>query len=157
LGYTGLLPHNDADGVDDILWNGIDLRATWTGIEGLSLSTHNNISFAKGADKDWYGMLPGSDSSFFTLYNAIGATITLSDRFSVNAQIGNIFSSTDLGSAGKTEQDTFWVEPKFIAKVGEHAEFNAGLRLDVENTTVSGGDDESVTTFSIPVGIKINF
>jgi hypothetical protein len=157
LGYSGLLPFTDADAVDNILWNGINLRATYTGINDISLSTHNNISFAKGADKDWMGELPGTDSTFFTLYNAIGATVTLSDRFSVNAQIGNIFSSTDLGDTGKKEQDTFWAEPKFIAKVGEHAEFNAGLRIELTNTTQSGADDDTVTTFSIPIGIKVNF
>jgi hypothetical protein len=157
LGYTGYLPYIDADDIDIILWNGVDLRVTWTGIENLSLSTHNNISFAKGAEKEWMGMLAGADSSFLTLYNAIGATVTLSDRFSVNAQIGNIFSSTNLEGAGKTEQDTFWLEPKFIAKVGEHAEFNAGLRLDIAMLTASGSDDETVTTFSVPVGIKVSF
>jgi hypothetical protein len=159
-GYTGLYTFSDADGVDNILWNGIDLRATYTGINDISLSTHNNISFAKGAEKDWYGMLAGADSSFLTLYNAIGATVTLSDRFSVNAQIGNVFSRYDLGNAGKIEQDLFWVEPKFIANVGEHTEFSAGFRVDFEKTTKNGNfgdDDETVTAFSVPIGIKVSF
>jgi hypothetical protein len=131
LGYTGLLPFNDAEGVDNILWNGIDLRATYTGINNISLSTHNNISFAKGAEKDWYGMLTGADSSFLTFYNAIGATVTLSDRFSVNAQIGNVFSRYDLGSTGKIEQDFLWVEPKFIAMLANtpNSVWDFGLTL----------------------------
>jgi hypothetical protein len=67
LGYTGFLPVSDASDVDNVLYSGIDLRATWTGIEGLSLSTHHNISFAQGAEKNWLGNL-GKDASFFTLY-----------------------------------------------------------------------------------------
>ena len=157
VGYTGLLPLSDASDVDSVLYNGIDLRAAWTGIEGLSLSTHNNISFAKGSKKDWMRILASDDASFFTLYNAIGATKELTEKFSVNAEISNIFSKTDLDTAGKSEYDSFGVAAKFIAKVTEHAEFNAGLRVDVEKTTVSGSDDETLTTFSIPVGIKVNF
>jgi hypothetical protein len=156
LGYTGFITAHDGEDVDNILYSGIDLRATWTGIEGLSLSTHNNVSFAKGSEKDWF-LLRDKDTSFFNLYNAIGATKEFTEKFSVNAEISNVFSKTDLGDNGKLEYDNLGIVAKFIAKVGEHAEFNAGLRLDVENATVSGGDDKSVTTFSIPIGIKVNF
>jgi hypothetical protein len=160
LGYTGMLPIiNDSD-YDNVLYSGIDLRATWTGIEGLSLSTHNNLSFAKGSDKDWSEMLLGNDSSFFTLFNAIGATKEINDKFSVNAVVSNIFSKTDLGDTGKIEYDSLGIAATFIAKVSENAEFNAGLRLDIEKTALSGGfgdADDSVTTFSVPVGIKVNF
>jgi hypothetical protein len=155
LGYTGFLTFNDASDIDNVLYSGIDLRATWTGIEGLSLSTHHNISFAQGAEKDWLGAL-GKDDSFFNLYNAIGATMELSEMFSVGAQIGNVFSKTDLG-ATETTTDTLWVEPKCIISIGEHAEFNAGLRLDLKMDTETGEDDENQTTFSIPIGIVISF
>jgi hypothetical protein len=159
LGYTGFLPVSDASDIDNVLYSGIDLRATWTGIEGLSLSTHHNISFAQGAEKNWMGNL-GKDASLCTLYNAIGVTKELTEKFSVNAEISNVFSKTDSGDAGKLEYDGFGVAAKFIAKVTENAEFNAGLKLDVEKTTTSGsfGDaDDSLTIFSIPVGIKVNF
>jgi hypothetical protein len=156
LGYTGFMLTNDNSDYENILWNGIDLRATWTGIETLSVSTHNNISLANGVEKNWALGFLGKDESFLHLYNSLGATKELTEDFSVSAQIGNVFSVIDR-AGGKTEQDTFWVEPKFIAKVGEHAEFSAGLRLDVAMTTVSGSDDETMTTFSIPVGIKVNF
>jgi hypothetical protein len=160
LGYTGMLPATNDSDYDNVLYSGIDLRATWTGIEGFSLSTHNNISFAKGSDKDWSGMLPGDDSSFFTLFNAIGLTKEITEKFSVNALVSNLFSKTDLGDAGKIEYDSLGIAAKFIAKVGEKAEFNIGLRLDVEKTVLDGkfGDaDDLVTTFSIPLGIKVNF
>jgi hypothetical protein len=158
LGYTGFVPLNDSSDVDNILWSGIDLRATWTGIEGLSISTHNNFSFASGAEKDWLGLL--TDGAFITLYNAIGATKELSEKFSVNAEAGNVFSKTDDGNSGAWEFENIWARATFIARAGEHAEFSAGLRVDFAKTTLSGrfGDgDESLTVFSIPVGIKVSF
>jgi outer membrane receptor protein involved in Fe transport len=120
----------------------------------LSLSTHNNISFAKGSDKEWTLLLQGDDSSFFTLYNAIGATVTLTERFGVNAEIGNIFSKTDrTGVASDTDYDTVWGQAKLISSVTENVEFTAGLRVDF--TTQTGTDDSTV--FSVPVGIGISF
>jgi hypothetical protein len=159
LGYTGFLPTHNASDVDNILWSGVDLRAAWTGIEGLSISTHNNISFAQGAEKDWMGVL-GKDNSFLTLYNAVGATKELTERFSVNAVVSNVLSTLDFGSAGKISSDSLGVSAKFIAKVTDHAEFNIGARVDIANIKTSGlvGDEsDTVTTFSIPVGITISF
>jgi hypothetical protein len=159
LGYTGMLPVNNGPDAENVLYSGIDLRATWTGIEGLSLSTHNNISFAKGAEKDWMGFL-GKDASFLTLYNAIGATKELTEKFSVNAEVSNVFSKTDHDTAGKLEYDGFGIAAKLIAKVTENAEFSAGLRLDIEKTALSGsfGDaDDNLSTFSIPVSIILSF
>jgi hypothetical protein len=159
IGYTGFLPVNDASDVENVLWSGIDLRATWTGIEGLSLSTHNNITFAKGKEKDWMGIL-GKDASFLNLYNAIGATYELTERFSVNAEIANVFSKNDDGNSGELKLENLVAGAKFIAKATEHAEFNVGLNVDFSNTVskdASGDADDSLTVFSIPVGIKVNF
>jgi hypothetical protein len=159
LGYTGFLPVNDGPDVENPLFSGIDLRAAWTGIPGLSLSTHNNITFAKGVEKDWTGML-GKDASFLTLYNAVGGTKELTDVFSVNAEISNVLATTDLGAAGKVEYDSFGVSAKLIAAISDRAEFNVGAKLDITKTTLSGafGDaDDTLTVFSIPVGIVLSF
>jgi hypothetical protein len=152
LGYTGFIVASDESGVDNVLWNGIDLRATWTGIEGLSLSTHNNVSFAKGSDKEWTLLLQGDDSSFFTLYNALGATVALSERFGINGEIGNIFSKTS-GTNADIDYDTVWGQVKFISSITENTEFTAGLRVDF--TTQTGTDDSTV--FSVPIGITVSF
>jgi hypothetical protein len=159
VGYTGFLPSNDGADVDSVLYNGIDLRATWTGIEGLSLSTHNNISFAQGSEKDWMGVFASNDASLFTLYNGVGVTKELTDRFSINGQVSNVFSKNDSGGSGKTEYDALGAALKFIANVGDNAEFSVGLRVDVETMSISGSVDidETVTTFSIPVGIVVSF
>jgi hypothetical protein len=156
LGYTGFLPYSDADGVDSILWNGIDLRAMYTGIEGLSLSTHHNISFAFGAEHEWMGML-GKDCTFFNLYNAIGGTKELTEKFSVNAEIGNVLSMTDYGDADKVTVDNFFVKAKLITKVSENAEFNVGLVFDLETRSGTEDSDYLAAVFSIPVGIKVSF
>ncbi|MDR0685509.1 MAG: hypothetical protein LBF83_10340 [Spirochaetaceae bacterium] len=153
LGYTGFIVASDENGVDNVLWNGIDLRATWTGIEGLSISTHNNISFAKGSDKEWTLLLRGDDSSFLTLYNAIGATVTLTERFGINGEIGNVFSKTDRGGTGDIDYDTFWGQLKLITAVTENAEFTVGVRVDY----ITQNDVDDSTVFSVPVGIKVSF
>jgi hypothetical protein len=160
LGYTGFTMASNASGVDNILWNGIDLRAAWTGIPGLSISTHNNFSFAKGVEHDWIGALTGKDSYFLTIYNAVGATKELTEKFSINAEVGNVFSHTDAGSAGGIKTDSLWVGAKLIAKVTENAEFEAGFKTDVLSNTTSGAygsDDDTRAVFSIPVGITISF
>jgi hypothetical protein len=150
LGYTGFMPRNDASGIDNTLWSGVDLRAQYTGIEGLSLSTHNNVSFASGSEKEWTGMLV--DSSFFSLYNAIGATKELTDQFSLNVEIGNIMSKISTPTADR-DYDNLWGQLKFIVSPVENAEFSIGLRLETEKTT----DVDTVTTFSVPVGITVSF
>jgi hypothetical protein len=153
LGYTGFMVASDESDVDNVFWSGIDLRAIWTGIDGLSLSTHNNISFAKGSDKEWTLLMQGNDSSFFTLYNAIGATVTLSERFGINSEVGNVFSKTERTDADNSDYDTFWGQAKFITHVTENAEFSAGVRVDY--TTQNDVDDSIL--FGVPVGITVSF
>ncbi|MDR1588297.1 MAG: hypothetical protein LBS57_12640 [Treponema sp.] len=160
LGYSGFLGMTDSSGIDDILVSGIDLRATWTGIEGLSLSTHNNLSFAKGTEKPNIAGLVGTDTSFLFLYNAIGATKELTEKFSVNAVISNVFSTTDYGDSGELKFENLVVGAKLITKVTENAEFNVGLNVDFSNAVLKGafGDaDDNLTVFSVPVGIIVSF
>jgi hypothetical protein len=152
LGYTGFIFASDDSDVDNTLWSGIDIRATWTGIEGLSISTHNNISFASGTDKEWSGMLNGTDASFFALHNVVGATLALTDIFSVNAEVANTFAKT-AGTAisiFEFESNELSVGAKLITAVGEAAEFTVGVRADI---TTEG--DETSTVFSIPLSIKV--
>jgi hypothetical protein len=151
LGYTGFTMASNASGWDNIFWSGIDLRAAWTGIEGLSVSTHNNISFAPGVKNDWLGIL--GDGSFFSLFNAVGVTKELTEKFSVNGELANIFSRADSTVFGDVKYDNFSVGVKLITKVTEHAEFKAGFTVDIEKS--KGAD--AVATFSIPLGIAITF
>jgi hypothetical protein len=151
LGYTGFMLTNDADNADSVLWNGIDLRVTWTGIAGLSLSTHNNVSFASG--DDWF---VGDDSSFFNLYNAIGATKELTEKFSVNVEVANVLTKFDIGG-NEASADHLFVSTKLITHITENVEFDAGLALDVSINSPSEGDDKTLTVFSVPVAIKVSF
>ncbi|MDR0785337.1 MAG: hypothetical protein LBE74_05570 [Treponema sp.] len=162
LGYTGYVFANSDSNVNSPLFHGIDLRATWTGVEGLSLSTHNNVSFAFGSDDEWDALNSiGAGNSFFNLYNAVGATKTLTDVLSVNAQIGNILSKISADKQPTALQtrtrDEFWAEAKLIASVTENTQFKAGLKLALVNDDVAGSDATTTTTFSIPVGVSVNF
>jgi hypothetical protein len=155
VGYTGYTPALDDSDYGNILYSGIDLRATWTGIPGLSLSTHNNISFAAGVKDDWLGVL-GDGDSFVTLFNAVGVTKELTEKFSVNGEIANVFSKTDRGSGSaleKIEYDAFEVGVKLITKVTENVEFKAGLKISTEKNR----DEDAVTVFSVPIGILVSY
>jgi hypothetical protein len=162
LGYTGFVFANSDSNVNSPLFHGVDLRAAWTGIEGLSLSTHNNVSFAAGSADEWDLLNEiGEGNSFFNLYNAIGATKTMTDTLSINAQIGNILSkiSADEQPTALTTRtrDEFWAEAKLIASVTEDVQFKVGLKLAIVNDDISGEDATTTTTFSIPVGISVSF
>ena len=162
LGYTGYMTLSDADDVDNILWNGIDLRAKWTGIPGLSISAHNNISFTKGTAKEWVGWMRGDDSYFFSLYNAIGLTKELTEKFSLNAEIGNIIAkmkadrspeASIMYGTGEVDHDTFWGQVKFITSITEDFEFTVGLRFE----GTKEGDKDLMSVFSVPIGITASF
>jgi hypothetical protein len=151
LGYTGFMVPTDDGDAKASLWNGIDLRATWTGIEGLSISTHNNISFSNG--KDWY-LGRGENGTFFNLYNAFGLTKTLTEQFGINMEIGNVFSKTNYDNGiPKTEYNNFWGQAKLIASPVENAEFSVGLRFE----GTKQDDDNLTTVFSVPIGITVSF
>jgi hypothetical protein len=159
FGYTGYTRANDASGIDNILFNGIDFRAVWTGITGLNILTHHNFSFAMGAKNDWMTELV-DDDSFLSVFNAVGVTKELTEKFSVNLELANLFSNTDSTNYGEVKYDNFTAGLKLITKVTEHAEFNAGLKCDATNTFTDGvwGDtDDLVTTFSVPIGITVSF
>jgi hypothetical protein len=162
LGYTGYVMHSDANDIDNVLWNGIDLRAQYTGIPGLSISTHNNISFAKGAEKEWLGLLKGDGGSFFSLYNAVGLTKELTEKLSINAEIGNVYVKMNserspemlaLFGAGDVDYDNFWGQLKFIVSPAENAEFSVGLRFD----GTKQDEEDLASVFSVPVGITVSF
>jgi hypothetical protein len=132
----------------------------YTGIAGLSLSTHHNISFAFGAEHEWMAVGGlGKDGTFFNLYNAIGGTKELTEKFSVNAEIGNVLSMTDYGDAGKATCDNFFVKAKLITKVSETAEFNVGIGFDLETQSGTEGysGDNYLATFYLPVDLKVSF
>ncbi|MDR1466315.1 MAG: hypothetical protein LBI40_01675 [Treponema sp.] len=159
LGYTGFIFANSDPNVNSPLFHGVDLRATWTGVEGLGISTHNNVSFVSGATDEWdKNNEIGDGNSFLNLYNAVGATKTLTDTLSINAQIGNILSKiiADAQENALT-RDEFWAEAKLIASVTENAQFKAGLKLTIVNDDVFGSDATTNTIFSIPVGVNVSF
>ena len=105
-------------------------------------------------------VLPGADSSFFNLYNAVGLTKELTDSLSVNAELANVYSKTKMQGVGEMKYDELFAGVKLITAFGENAEFSAGLNLTLtthSSTEGFGDTDESLKLFSIPVGIKVMF
>ena len=94
------------------------------------------------------------------IFNAVGVTKELTEKFSVNVELANLFSKTDSTTFGEVKYDNFTTGLKLITKATEYAEFNVGLKCDVTNTYTNcawGNVDDLVTTFSVPLGITVSF
>lgn len=120
FGYTGLFrtyedvfdsSENKTYEVSGPFFSGIDLRLQFTGVENLTVTFNNNISFASVEGKDnevkvgllggiplydhpvggeigaWLGK--GESSGWFALYNALGFNYRLTDPITVSFQLGN--------------------------------------------------------------------
>jgi hypothetical protein len=80
------------------LFSGIDLRATYSGIQKTRITSQNNISFAT-SDKTtedhtsigvWHRDLAlGHAQSWFALYNALGIDYNLSNSYILSLQLGS--------------------------------------------------------------------
>jgi hypothetical protein len=161
VGYTGFSPVRSLSSVDNDLWSGIDLRAVFTGFDRLSLSTHNNISFAKGSTNGWY---LGSGISFLNLYDVVGGTYGVSDHLSLIANLGNLYTRLEAKDQSGAYRNDFWCLVKGKYAVNENASFYAGLKLNLLTSGFLGTDGSpvasskvTVTTFSIPVGITVSW
>ena len=111
LGYSGYLKlfEEDRDSGTSIInryspfFNGIDLRAQFTGINNLIITSANNFSFAsirRSDNKDDISMgvlgLPletGTSQQWIALYNAIGFDYQLTEQITASLQIGNRYGS----------------------------------------------------------------
>ena len=109
LGYSGYIRffEEDRDTSPAIithsgpLFSGIDLRIQYTGIPNLTITSANNVSFARInrsslPDDRIVGVLGvplplGTSQSWFALYNALGFNYRLNERFTASFQIANRF------------------------------------------------------------------
>ena len=126
LGYSGyirIFEANDNTGPETItktgpLFSGIDLRLQYKGIEKLTITFNNNISFAgvkrESGDNIVIGVLYSpltndTAQKWFALYNALGLDYMLSDKLTASFQIANRFgkitTETTPGGAGGFKTD----------------------------------------------------
>jgi hypothetical protein len=160
IGYTGLLPTLDVSGAKNSLVNGIDLRGVFTGISGVAIHTHNNLTFAKGSNKD----AVIGDRSVFFLYDAIALDIDLGNGLSLIPEINYKHQEITENNVSGEFFDSYGVKADFKKTVNDHASIKCGLAFGLE----SGGSldsngkkvGDSVTTtaqFSVPVGMTIKW
>ena len=90
------------------LYSGIDLRLQYTGLEKITITSINNISFASavpsknnaismgvlGANLDNY-----TADAWLALYNALGFDFAFSDRFSASVQVANRYGLITTGTS----------------------------------------------------------
>ena len=153
------------------VFNGIDIRARYTGIENLRLTFHTNISFAKADEPGLYdnngtmtrkdhsvsiygvGDLPAYRSqNWFAMYNALAARYRIDGRFAAGLELahrmGIITEKNSLETRGGALDNWGKSERvRNILQVSPHVIFNFG-----QNTTLQSGVilwiENNKTTFS---------
>lgn len=130
------------------LFSGIDLRFAFTGVENLSVTFNNNITFAGATgDKDGGkigvhggGGLPEDDKdSYFGMYNALALSYQLAEGLAVRAEIGNQLGSYTYDNDGDkhvSTADEFRVVLSAAYTLTSHVGLEGGLAFHIDNTTV---------------------
>lgn len=161
-------------------WHGIDLRAAYTGISGLSLTLNNNISFAvvKG-DGDPRSFVTGfwenngeaqdtgsgQEQNALVIYNAFAAAYQLTGAFTVRTQAASRFARIQyIHNSSKTRFADSLVSLGFYLGADWQINSRLGMRggLDMRlksclhdevNSSSKAGDFE----WGIPFGLCLKF
>ena len=206
IGYTGLFrvfeknadeylwvpvyPDNPKDGVlrfESPFFHGIDLRARYTGIPQLTITSHNNISFSQikgnSDDRIFTTSLKGAgienksprifaneSESWLALYNAVSFNYQFSDKLTAAVQAANRYGMYSIDSGG--DKDTVAVNTLGITAFAAYRFNNsilvqAGLQFLMDwyswqNAwqTVEGqhNDINGIKMyFAVPLRFKVNF
>jgi hypothetical protein len=184
-GYTGLFrvygkkdsSHGDWETRSSPYFSGVDLRLQYTGISRLTITSHNNASFAaaKGSDNpkneimsvNGGNALPlNAGENWFALYNGLGTNYKLSSQLSTAVQAVNKLTSVTLDESGNKTKTAFnqfgatafiaWqFNPKILAQTGMQILFDsvnhksdAAPLLDISGNTMY---------FAIPLRLKVVF
>ncbi|WP_059369843.1 hypothetical protein [Treponema endosymbiont of Eucomonympha sp.] len=173
VGYTGYLPALDITDTKwgnanhkSTLYSGIDLRVQYAASDALSVSTHDNVSFAKGKETSAF---LGEDEFYVSLYNAVGATYRLNDTVKLVGEVENEYASfwhehsisTNKNADGKLYKEYFAAVAKTVYAVSPNASVSGGLKFEY-NASGASGEGEKVNdkvpvattsaVFSVPVG-----
>ncbi|GHV82091.1 hypothetical protein AGMMS49991_06490 [Spirochaetia bacterium] len=153
------------------MFNGIDLRVQFSGISGITLVSHNNVSFGEDmvrAVYDTTGPLNGKDYEYgwqyFGLYNAIGLRFALTGALNLDLVVSNWFDRiTDVNKSDGSGDDVVTSTDKLVAgpalrwAVTPYAEFRFALQFAGKFTNFDGEQYKPDLAFSIPVGITLKF
>jgi hypothetical protein len=170
VGYTGYLPVLDVSNDvvpnhESTLYSGIDLRAQYAATDALSVSTHDNVSFASGKEKSAFFL--GKDQSYVSLYNALGATYRLNDAVKLVGEVENEYASYKYKHDDKSAtlyNEYLAAVAKTVYAVSPNASVSGGLKFEYSQSGASGKGEERYGTgnelpaanksavFSVPVG-----
>ncbi|GHV92855.1 hypothetical protein AGMMS50268_33580 [Spirochaetia bacterium] len=178
VGYSGAVQAKESgyEGGKDIKYvypfvSGIDLRAQFTGIEKLTITFNNNLSFAytegKADGTTVTGLFSPSlgDSQkegYFAMYNGLGAAYKVTDAFTGKVQIINRWASLTNDNPGR--KDVYDKDQLRIALSGtytatSHVELGAGLDFGIDHSTYKPGtgigSKTGAFTFAVPLRLKV--
>jgi hypothetical protein len=148
-------------------YSGIDLRVVYTGIENLTMTSSNNISFARiygTKDRDEifvYGWayegklndsttgvnkVPLRSENYLGLYNALGASYRITESLTADLQLANQFAMFTLNweeAPLESVTNSFGVYAGVTCKVYEKDNFHASIRggLDLKWNSYSYQED----------------
>jgi hypothetical protein len=161
-------------------WHGIDLRAAYTGISGLSLTLNNNVSFAavKG-DADPKSFVTGfwennsdvqdvgsnQEQNALVIYNAFAAAYRLTGALTVKAQAASRFARIQyIYNNSKTRFVDSLVSLGFYLGADWQIHLTLGIRGGFDMRLKNFLHDESnssskagVFEWGIPVGLCLKF
>jgi hypothetical protein len=181
LGYSGYFhvsedrkAGDDTVKISNPLFSGIDLRVKFTGIDKLTVTLNNQISFAgaKGEDSETKenngvagkGLGDKEKDSFFGLYNGLLVAYKFTDTFTGRAEVANRLGSytyTNDSKETKYGYDFLQFELGGAFGLTSHVGFEAGLALQIANNTLKRPDvdekSKGTFTFGIPLRMHIVF
>jgi hypothetical protein len=188
IGYSGYVKVDEDEEVGDDtnkytnpFYSGIDLRFAFTGIDKLTATLNNNISFTGNTGKDpadnqivngVFGAL-GEDQkdSYFGMYNALGLNYKLSDALTARAEFANRFGSYTFDNDGDKDEylyDKLRIVLSAAYSANAHVGLEAGLAFQIEHATLKVPDDSATLynekefkggdfTFGIPLRLHVVF
>jgi hypothetical protein len=179
VGYSGIATAKEdlKDGSETIkyfdpYYNGIDLRANYTGVDNLTLTFNNNFSFSaitgdKATSKSIKGIsgrgLGDKESeAYFAMYNGLVASYKITDLFSARGEIGNRlidFTYTNDSKVTEAVGDRFRVVASGVYTLNTHVGFEAGLAFDINHRTFkpqgTGDIKTGKFTFGVPLRLHV--
>ena len=177
-GYSGYMKIHEERG-DGASWqypfyHGIDLRARYTGVEKLSLSTHHNISLAAiNGDDDPLSVIEGFHSldvqdftheSALVIYSSLAAAYQVLPNLSAHLQAANRHARIHSNYDGATRFiDTYNALGLYCGVKWElypNVSLRGGFDMKLEQYTAASSVREAeagIMSFGIPLGIMVVF
>jgi len=161
-------------------WYGIDLRANYTGVEKLSITLNNNISFSKiKGDNDPTSYIYGfydnyrgdpdvgenTEQNVFVLYNALAVAYNITENLTLRGEISNQFAKlVYLYNKDETRFiDTFLNLSGYagiVWNITNFASLRAGATVRFKNYKHEDAALKSkggILEWGIPIGVLVQF